>query len=61
MYRGTRTLEAPPANVARFAHYDGLWRADVEKVACEQLLTADLLKTTQFVNAEEQARDRGYL
>ena len=61
VYRGTRTLEPPPENVARFAHYEMLWRADVEKLACEQLLTAELLKNTQFVDAEEQARDRGFL
>lgn len=61
VYRGTRTLEPPPPNVARFAHYDAVWRADVEKLACEQLLTAELLKNTSFVDSEDQARERGYV
>ena len=61
VYRGTRTLEAPPPNVPRFANYEGLWRADVEKLACEQLLTAELLKNTEVVDPEAQARTRGYL
>lgn len=56
VYRGTRTLQPVQGNLTKFAGYNSIWQADVEKLACERLLTAEAVLCSE--QEEEQARNQ---
>lgn len=54
VYRGTRTLLPVQADLPKFKGYNSMWKADVEKLACERMLTAEAVLRSE----EEEVQGR---